>query len=541
MSENKIVMKIKDIPIKLPNETLIDYSEMLANWYVERTTPEYRKKRGQFFTPGIISSFMIRRFEDIDKKNKIKILDPGAGVGIFESAFCEYLLSLNKKTKVLFTLYENDRNLLFLLEKNMEVCKAVMNDLGYDISYRIISEDFVLSNASIYKKTRNNNYHTTNRYDLILSNPPYYKLHKNFPQAVEIRNIFNSHLNMYTIFMALSAKLLKHNGQMTIITPRSYCSGYYFKRFRKWFFSTVKPLKIHIFNSREDVFKRYNVLQEIIILTAIKSQAIPRKILVSISNGIVNKYEELKTIHTTYDKIIIKREDDLIMRVPTSELDDLVATQIDKYDNNLNTPYFRVSTGPVVPFRVRDYLLDEKIMEHRHAPLIWMHNIVNEKIVWPNKMYNKPIAIEINKKTKKLLVPKGNYVLIKRFSTKEGKKRISAAVLLEKSLNADQIGIENHVNYIYKVNGKLTKNEVYGIVALLNSKIYNLYFQMENGSTQVNATEINNLPLPSIEKIRKIGSLVIKEKGNNEIRIEKLVAKQLNIENKIINELIGEI
>jgi len=533
-------MKIKDIPIKLPNETLIDYSEMLANWYVERTTPVYRKKRGQFFTPGIISDFMVRQFEDIDKKNELRILDAGAGVGIFESAFCEYLLSLNKKMKVLFTLYENDRNLIFLLKKNMEACKAVMNGLGFDISYRIINEDFILSNALSYKKTKNNNYHAQNRYDLILSNPPYYKLHKNLPQAVKIRDIFNGQLNIYTIFMTLSAKLLKHNGQMTVITPRSYCSGYYFKQFRKWFFSTVKPLKIHIFNSREDVFKKYNVLQEIVILNAIKSQAIPRKILVSISNGIVNKYEELKTIHTTYDKIIVKRGDDLIMRIPTSELDELVATQIDKYDTNLTPPYFKVSTGRVVPFRARDYLLNEKVIDNHHAPLIWMHNIVNDEIIWPNKMYNKPIAIEINEKTKKLLVPKGNYVLIKRFSTKEGKKRISAAVLLEKSLNAEQIGIENHVNYIYKVNGKLTKDEAYGIAALLNSKIYNLYFQMENGSTQVNATEINKLPFPSIEKIRKIGSLVRREKGDNEIRIEKLVAKQLDIDNKIIKELIGE-
>ena len=49
---------------------------MLANWYVERTTPQYRKKRGQFFTPGIVSDFMVRQFENIDKKNEKQMRKP---------------------------------------------------------------------------------------------------------------------------------------------------------------------------------------------------------------------------------------------------------------------------------------------------------------------------------------------------------------------------------------------------------------------------------------------------------------------------------
>ena len=56
---------------------------------------------------------------------------------------------------------------------------------------------------------------------------------------------------------------------------------------------------------------------------------------------------------------------------------------------------------------------------------------------------------------------------------------------------------------------------------------------MSNGSTQVNASEISNIPLPSLEKIRLIGSLVKKTKNNDEIKTEKIIAKELNIRKNI--------
>jgi hypothetical protein len=52
---------------------------------------------------------------------------------------------------------------------------------------------------------------------------------------------------------------------------------------------------------------------------------------------------------------------------------------------------------------------------------------------------------------------------------------------------------------------------------------------MQNGSTQVNANEINNMPLPSIERIRRIGSMVKKSRKDDKDAIERLIAKELDI------------
>ena len=517
---------MENIPKKTENQTLVDFTENLIDWYINATTPEYRKKRGQFFTPKATSEFMVRQFYNLGKKQNIRILDPGAGIGIFESTICDLLLSKKNTLKISFDVYENDENVIPLLKYNMEICKKSMANEGFDMSYKIYCEDFILSNSSVFNDGLRNFNINTNVYDFIISNPPFYKLRKESPQAVSMSSIVKGQPNIYPLFMALSGKLLKNGGQITVLSPRSYCSGLYFRSFRNWFFQKVKPVKIHVFESRKEVFKKYNVLQEMVILTAIKSSEDPENVVISTSEGELIEKKKFTVRRTPYNKVIIKDDNDIIMRIPTSKLDEKITEQIDKLGFKLATLGLKVSTGPVVPFRATDYLLND-INEHNYAPLIWMHNIQDGLIVWPIKENNKHIAIKKDSNSMKILIPNGNYVLIKRFSSKEGKRRINAGILLETYFDSNYIGIENHVNYIYKINGKLSEDEVYGIKELLNSRLYNKYFQVINGSTQVNASEINNIPFPSPEKIRNIGRFAKKRNGENEI--EKIIMTELNI------------
>ncbi|MCK4734324.1 MAG: hypothetical protein KAT65_17855, partial [Methanophagales archaeon] len=277
------------------------------------------------------------------------------------------------------------------------------------------------------------------------------------------------------------------------------------------------------------------------ILTAIKTSIIPKSILVSVSNGTPNQNEKLRIRNTAYDKIIVEKGDGILMRIPTTELDELIAAHIDKLENNLENIGFNVSTGPVVPFRAKDFLLKRTDDHNESVPLIWMHNIVNGVINWPVEKNNKPIVMRKTKESKKILIPNKNYILVKRFSTKEGKQRINAGIHLNNLFSSDFIGIENHVNYIYKREGQLTANEAYGIAALLNSRLYNRYFQITNGSTQVNATEIMNIPLPSLEIIRVIGNSIrnLKEEEEDEAMIkEHIVISALKTNKKIESEII---
>ena len=350
-----IIEDMKDIPEKTANQTLVDYTETLTDWYIERTPVEYRKEKGQYFTPRKVSEFMVKQFRDIDKKEKLKILDPGAGIGIFESSFCEYIISLKKNVMVSFDLYENDPNLVPVLRRNMRMCKEEMASKGLKVTYKIFGRDFILSNAQSFEKQKGN-YSNKTLYDVVISNPPYYKLKKNSAYIIKMKNIVNGMPNIYPLFMALSAKLLKNGGQMTVLTPRSYCSGLYFKKFREWFFNIIKPYKLHLFESRKEVFKRYGVLQEIVILTAVKTSDIPETISISVSNGVPSE-NEVRARSVPYNKVIVKKDRDLLVRIPIYEVDELIAESIDNLQYNLETLGLNVSTGPVVPFRAEDFLL----------------------------------------------------------------------------------------------------------------------------------------------------------------------------------------
>jgi len=516
----------EEMPKKTACQSLTDYAESLTDWYLKITPIDYRKKRGQYFTPSDVSGFMIKQFKNINQKKELRILDPAAGIGIFESAFCEYIKSLkNNNIKISFDLYESDNNLMPLLKLNLIACKNEMYRSGFDFSYKIFNKDFILSNA-LFFSTEKISMDNEQRYDLVIANPPYYKLRKNSPYVTDMKSIVDGPPNIYPLFMALSVVLLVDGGQMTVLTPRSYCSGLYFRRFRKWFFDIVKPYKIHLFESRKEVFKRYGVLQEIVILTAIKTEKIPRSVFISVSNGTPDENKRLRNRSTAYGRVIIKRDNDTLMRIPLSKLDELIADYIDKFEDNLESLGYRVSTGPVVPFRVKDLLLYHIYDYNNAVPLIWMHNIINGMTIWPVKDNDKATGIRKTDESKKILLPNKNYVLIKRFSTKEGKQRINAGIYLSNRFKTDFVGIENHVNYIHKKDGKLTVNEAYGIATLLNSKIYNRYFQMINGNTQINAVEINNLPFPPIETIKEIGQSIRNlRRENNDIMREQKIDK----------------
>lgn len=278
-----ITENMKFLPEKTENQTLADYTEHLTDRYVDKISVENRKRKGQYFTPKKISELMVSLFGNIGQTGMVKILDPGAGIGIFESTFCEYAKLFKKKVKVSFYLYENDTNVIPFLEQNMQTCKDDMAANELRIDYKIFEEDFILSNTKIFNEIEKFDYKEKG-YDFVILNPPYYKLNKDSPQVIELKNIVSGQPNIYPLFMAVSAKLLKNGGQMTALTPRSYCSGSYFKAFREWFFKTVKPQKIHLFESRKEIFKKYGVLQENVILNAIKTSKTPENIQISVSN-----------------------------------------------------------------------------------------------------------------------------------------------------------------------------------------------------------------------------------------------------------------
>jgi adenine-specific DNA-methyltransferase len=169
--------------------------------------------------------------------------------------------------------------------------------------------------------------------------------------------------------------------------------------------------------------------------------------------------------------------------------------------------------------------------EKRLVPLIYPESIKPGNVLFPPKKPRKSIAIENNQQTQKWLIQPGWYVLIKRFSAKEEKRRIVAAVC--SPLDSPALGIENHLNYYHAKGGGVNPDLARGLAAFLNSTLFDNYFRLFSGNTQVNVTDLRKIRYPSKEDLMKLGSQIDEFVFDQE-KLDTLVHKNLSIMSEAI-------
>jgi hypothetical protein len=104
----------------------------------------------------------------------------------------------------------------------------------------------------------------------------------------------------------------------------------------------------------------------------------------------------------------------------------------------------KVSTGPVVDFRLKAYLRD--MPGPGAVPLVYPVHFSSSGTTWPIGGLKKPNAIMRNDETEKWLYPNGFYCVVRRFLSKEEKRRIVASVVESEAFGyVPELGFENHL------------------------------------------------------------------------------------------------
>lgn len=474
-------------------DTTIDYGKRIGK--------NIRKKIGQFFTPPSIANYMSSLMEY--NQSSIRILDAGAGTGILAGGLCQKILEHDTITNIHIDLYENDENVLPLLKENMELICTILEQSGKTITFTIIEENFILSNDDFWNDRDGKT--EEELYDVIISNPPYKKIAKAEPESVVMGSVVHGQPNIYFLFMAMAAKLLKPNGEMIFITPRSFTSGLYFRRFREYFLNTVRLANIHLFHSRLDVFDGDKVLQEAIVLRAIKTTQPTGRITISASENMHMGESFIQRV--PYSTVVDMDSTNLFMLIPSTIEEIKLLTLVHSWEYNLIDLGFKLKTGPVVDFRATDLIKEEP--GEITIPLLWANHFIENRISFPVPVSKNPQYIVDTEESKSVLLPSKNYLLIKRFSSKEERRRVQCSLYFADDFANEKVGIENHLNYITKLKGEMTKEEMYGLFALFNSSFIDTYYRILNGSTQVNATEVNAIPLPSLDDIKRMGKRLL--------------------------------
>lgn len=135
------------------------------------------------------------------------------------------------------------------------------------------------------------------------------------------------------------------------------------------------------------------------------------------------------------------------------------------------------------------------LAEDDAVPLFYSQHIQDGKVVFPAGKEHEYIVTE----QRGLLQENTNYLFVKRFTAKEEHRRLQCGVYLaRKHPEYTEISTQNKINFISGLR-ELSECVVYGLYVLFNSTLYDSYYRILNGSTQVNSTEINSMPVPPYE------------------------------------------
>lgn len=488
---------------------------------------EQKSALGQFFTPYPICLFMASLFTNI--KGKISLLDPGCGVSSLTAAFIDELIKRNKESeknkveKLEVTSYEIDKNLEAYIKEAFFIYDEELKKLKIDRNLKYYMDDFILLSSNTQELENKKN-----EYTHIIMNPPYKKILADSEHRKALRKVNIETVNLYSGFLALAIQQLKYGGELVAIIPRSFCNGPYYQSLRELILKETAIQHIHLFDSRTSAFADNDVLQENIIIHLIKGKK-QKEVQITTSptadfhldkeTGSITATD--KTVRTVlFSSIVNPNDKDRFIHIASNDRDQEVIDKLSIFNKTLKELNLEVSTGPIVDFRCREDLRQNIVQGS--VPLIYPGHLKGT-VQWPIDS-NKSNAIYISDKTKNnLWVNEGHYILIKRISSKEEKKRIVATVY-DGTLPGEFIGFENKLNVFHFKKKGINKLIASGLYIYLNSTLLDKFFRLFSGHTQVNATDLRALHYPNLESLIRLGKKV----------------ESFNLEQKQIDKLLWE-
>lgn len=463
---------------------------------------EKQAKLGQYTTPVPLARWLATFFTPLE--GNVRLLDAGAGTGVLSAAFVDWALSRDDKgypisaqlDSLSVDAIEIDLAMYSMLEQTLTVYKNQAQMHSIPFKHRLHLVNFI--NWALLQTSITHDKPST-RFTHIFLNPPYSKISRLSLESKQLSHASFDSTNLYTAFLDLAIELLEPNGQLLAIVPRSFMNGPYYRTFRQRFLKRMALERIHAFDSRKTLFKDSAVLQENVIILARKSDKKLEKVIVSSSQNLSDPplWQE-----RLYNEVVHTTDPEGFIRLIRDDLETSHLEPLEQLKHRLTDLRLSVSTGKVVDFRCWPDLRNQP--EEGTVPLIYPANLERGTVVWP-RANGKMQAISRSTTTRSLLVLGGNYVLVKRFSAKEERRRVTPAVYEKEE---GDVGFENHLNYFHAEGKPLERNLAYGLCAYLASTRLDLYFRQFSGHTQVNATDLRSLPYPSREALEMLGQRV---------------------------------
>ncbi|MGH8984308.1 MAG: Eco57I restriction-modification methylase domain-containing protein [Acidimicrobiia bacterium] len=455
---------------------------------------ELRSDLGQFMTPLPAARLMASMLSN--SRAEVRLLDPGAGSGSLTAAAVWELLAREEvPERIEAVAYEIEPTLVEYLARTLELCGAACELVGVGFEARVEATDFLTAAAEQSCLGQR-------PYNCAILNPPYRKIRVGSDARDACRVLGFEVSNLYAAFVGATVQVLEEGGELVAITPRSFANGPYFRDFRRFLLDSVSLRRLHVFDSRSRAFRDDDVLQENVILHALRASASPETVEITASEG---PDAPVRARRVPWDRVVYRHDPEQFIHLIETDEGDAVAEQIRRFDNYLHDLGISVSTGPVVDFRAPAFLRAKP--RDGTIPLLYPAHLSGGTVHWPRERA-KWNALALTAESRRLTVPNGNYVLVKRFTAKEERRRVVAAVYEATAFTTERVGLENHLNFFHEHGRGLPLDLARGLVLYLNSTLVDTYFRQFSGHTQVNATDLRNIPYPTREHLTAAGRAV---------------------------------
>lgn len=465
---------------------LVEQVEVRRSATLSTLDPKEQARLGQYFTPAkaaeLLASMVV-----LPTKGTFRVLDPGAGTGSLTAALVARVIDEAPGLSLEVICAEVDPVLVPPLKVTLEECQHAAQNAGVSMTWEIVEQDYILASIGMDQDVR------LKGFDLALMNPPYGKMAANDSSRLAMAGNLVDTPNLYAAFMALGVSQLREGGQLVAITPRSFANGPYFTPFRSHLLDHVHITRIHDFASRSKVFADTKVLQETIVISAAKGEA-PDEVLLTTSVGHLD--EPLSRTVKASD-VVTPADPHRFIRIPTEDAD---VAKVVAMPGDLASTGISVSTGRIVDFRSRENLMTEP--DETSAPMVYPTNFRDGVIEWPKENAKAQHYAVRDDKDARQLMPAGSYVIVKRFSAKEERRRVVAAVWTSDV----PVGFDNKTNVFHIAKGPMDLDLARGLCIWLNSTPIDDFFRTFSGHTQVNATDLRMMRYPTDETLRLLGS-----------------------------------
>lgn len=484
---------------------------------------------GEFYTPPSIVHHLINtsKLQPSDLIAGKKVVDPACGGGMILTSIAKRVVDYAIQSKI------DGERIIAILSENLygfdiqpfaiTLCRSSLLHVVLPLLDKTQDSLSLFHNIKLLDPLEcHDRFWTEKIFSYVIANPPFMSVKR---ATLDISDAFDDviygHPNLYVLFLWWAIQSSKIDAVVSVLLPQSMLIGNYFLRLRKQLAKSTTLIDITRMIDRKGIVGSADQQMMTICLKVGSTTSKRHRIALRVTrNG--DDIDSAAPIRVKQHQVIRNGTDANFWIVSEDKLDYEIEEALANKSQTLGEleSLFQLGNGGYVWNQNKELLSPTRQTDS--IPLISSASISAYDFEFPYTGSHRTHERLYSKVTEKVErnIRTGPVILNQRTTPTKVGRRLICSMPHEFFFNQyPQFFLENHVNFISSVTNSI--NDLYGLLAWLNSDIINFVFQLRNGTTQVSIFELKLLPVhvPSLSAISELGKSASKLDANKREKV----------------------